>query len=504
MIYNICEKEKFDVKRYSDHFEICLPKLEYLYTMSSEDIIREMLKDNNIIRIVSRNENIYNYIINCIINGYNKDELFDMLTENNVPLFSLALSGVSFYRKKYSILKNYKNANVIYIDANINNIKDAFDVASRLDCRVIINSNDISLYEYKLIFDNYDINRINNKRVKINYQDQNSPITPSELKKLANKVYYIVDDLKKSNLSPIEKVMYVYDILKKKEYGRTDDIRDERDVDRVIFSDKMVCAGYSNLFNAILNSLDIKSVPIVSDIIRHQRSMVRITDSKYNIDGVYVFDPTWDRIREYGDDNYNYFALPFNVSSRTFPTNYDGIFALSFDEIINRVKNDMSFDVINNLSFLCNIIDNNLSNEFNLSLASIDDEIRSELYIYYLSFVASYKVEEIDFVTFSKILYNVRRFEYYNDKCPSIDIDEIKDIILERYFNIKHRQLKNIREISREKAFLELMKYNSELYEKIDDNFDDYIIPSIKGSDSVERDIENIKLVKLLRKKINS
>lgn len=504
MIYRISGNKNYEIRQFSDYVAINLPELGYLSDLGEIGIIKEMLKDNNIIRVVARNDDLYNYIVNAIINGYDQDELFKVLVDNKTPLFSFALSGVSFYRKKYLALSDYKNADIIYIDANKDDIISAFDLASKLPCNVIITTNDISLYDYKIIFDNYDISKIDTKRIEINYQEQNSSIGVVKLKELANNVYYIVDDLRKSNLSPIEKAMYVYDILKKKVYGRTEDLRDERDVDRVLFSDKMVCSGYSNLFNAILNCLEIKSVPIISDQIRHQRSMAYIKDPKYNLDGIYVFDPTWDRVKGYDDDNYDFFALPFNVSSKTFPTNYDTVLSLSFDEIINRVKESMTFETINSLSFLCSIIDNKLADEFNLPLASIDEDIRSKLYIQYLSFMASYKVEEIDFITFSRILYNVRRFEYYNDKCSSIDIDEIKDSVIERYFNIKRNELRRKKGISGERAFLELIKYNIELSDLIHDNFDDYVTSSIKGSDSIERDIQNIKLVKLLRKKSNS
>ena len=43
--------------------------------------------------------------------------------------------------------------------------------------------------------------------------------------------------------------------------------------------------------------------------------------AKYNIDGIYAFDPTWDRKRE--DEyinNYKYFAMPFNDSERDAPS----------------------------------------------------------------------------------------------------------------------------------------------------------------------------------------
>lgn len=507
MIYRICQKEDYDVTMYQDHVEIGLPKLEYLYTMSSEDIIKELLRDNNMIRLVSRSEDVYNNIVDYIINDYSKEELFDILVSNNVPLFSLALNSVEFYKKKYKIIKNYKEAKVMYIDANLDNINDAFYIASDLSCDVIINGNNISLYDYKLIFDNYDLSIINKSNIKINYQDQNTPISPYKLKDLANKVYCIVDDLKKSKLSPIEKVMYVYDTLKKRVYGRTSDIKDERDVDRVISGDKMVCSGYSNLFNAILNCLDIKSVPIISNKIRHQRSMAYIRDPKYNIDGVYVFDPTWDREIDGDINSYDYFAMSFMEASKTFPSDYDKIFLLSFDDIINYVNSDNDkevFDFLQDLSFLCNIINNKLANEYNIAMASIDNEVKKELYINYLLFMVSYKVKTIDYITFSKIIYNVKRFEYYNDKCNDLDVDDIKGIVIDRCVNIKRREFKEEENVNAELLLFRLIKYNLELDEILDNNFGDFVSSSIKGSDSVEKDALNIKLIKLLRKKSNS
>lgn len=93
--------------------------------------------------------------------------------------------------------------------------------------------------------------------------------------------------------------MYVYDIVKYRIYNKDEDnYLNNRDLDKVTSGNTIVCSGFSNLFNAILMSLDIKAMPLISKTANHQRSIVYVNDSKYDIDGIYVFDPTWDCRKE--------------------------------------------------------------------------------------------------------------------------------------------------------------------------------------------------------------
>lgn len=105
-----------------------------------------------------------------------------------------------------------------------------------------------------------------------------------------------------TNLSPLEKTMYAYDIIKSFQYNEhPEDTKNSRYIPEIIESGSIVCVGYSNFLKEVLTELDIPcvacSVTCQDDLgnqIGHQRNIVRIDDDKYNIHGVYVLDATWD------------------------------------------------------------------------------------------------------------------------------------------------------------------------------------------------------------------
>ena len=138
------------------------------------------------------------------------------------------------------------------------------------------------------------------------------------------------------------------------------------DVSSVLTGDSIVCAGYSNVFNAILKCLNIKAAPLISKEAKHQRSIIYVQDEKYNIDGVYVFDPTWDRRKNKEDkeyiNRYNYFAIPLSVSNETAKDElYKALTIEPYDYLESR----------NNL----NVEEMRQSNIINDAIAFIDDSL---------------------------------------------------------------------------------------------------------------------------------
>ncbi len=157
------------------------------------------------------------------------------------------------------------------------------------------------------------------------------------------------------NYTPFEKLIYAYDIVKKfKEYNQPKKdnknlngdmsynsikIKNEsRDLYRLLNNNYMVCVGYANFLKDLLDKLNIPNIKqsvnidlsahIASKQLRekigidewkkltpeekynlikeqqifvpktayegHSRLMVRVSDKKYGIDGIYSSDPTWD------------------------------------------------------------------------------------------------------------------------------------------------------------------------------------------------------------------
>ncbi len=140
-------------------------------------------------------------------------------------------------------------------------------------------------------------------------------------------------------LSPFEKYLYAYNIAKQfKDYQENEeDKSSSRTLYQILNNNYMVCVGFSNLLGDLLDKLFIENnyysvrVETAYDGIRpditiipneltnrrtgekrevlpspngHARREVHIVDPKYNIDGYYIADPTWDN--ELDHDSYTY------------------------------------------------------------------------------------------------------------------------------------------------------------------------------------------------------
>lgn len=146
----------------------------------------------------------------------------------------------------------------------------------------------------------------------------------------------MVKDIKESNLSPYEKYLGVYEIVTHfKEY--LDDENNwvyARRLEYLLFNEFYACYGVSELMKALLDKIGIKAYNVkvefykekeeinqqeqealnkqllyihlgnqnyysqvlrkASNMAHHSRLLVKLDDPKYQIDGIYIADPTWD------------------------------------------------------------------------------------------------------------------------------------------------------------------------------------------------------------------
>ena len=228
-------------------------------------------------------------------------------------------------------LKKYNKHNKIHID-----IKDKKKLNQELE---ELGYFDINTKEF---YDNIVLSPNAIKKVDISIKQY------IEYEKL---LYSFIEPAKK--MSPFEKYVYAYDIVKHfKKYAlpkkdnknlenlsnsKYEDITSSsRDLYQILFNDYIVCVGFSNFLSDLLTKLNIDNigVPIEVDItakkamkqlniskeewqkkkpeekhkliteqqvyipkdsfIGHKRLLINIKDEKYDIDGIYVSDPTWD------------------------------------------------------------------------------------------------------------------------------------------------------------------------------------------------------------------
>lgn len=139
----------------------------------------------------------------------------------------------------------------------------------------------------------------------------------------------LVKPIKEANLSPYEKYLAVYNIVKQfKPYKENNENKEEsRYLRYILNNDYMVCVGYSRLLETLLDKVGIPSYAISvmvdtsydegftledkpTDLAGHRRNVVKIDDDKYGIHGIFIADATWDN--DMNLDLYNNSAMTFD------------------------------------------------------------------------------------------------------------------------------------------------------------------------------------------------
>ena len=103
----------------------------------------------------------------------------------------------------------------------------------------------------------------------------------------------VLMEAKKSEFSPIEQIMKVYDRLKLLEYDESA----SNDIANVALTKKATNMGYNIVFKEVLNKLGINAiVEKVGDETFQYVTLVYIEDNKYSLSGIYTFDPSSDSL----------------------------------------------------------------------------------------------------------------------------------------------------------------------------------------------------------------
>ena len=159
-------------------------------------------------------------------------------------------------------------------------------------------------------------NRLN----RVHFSVGNKILSISDIKKLDETMDLMVKDIKESNLSPYEKFLAAYDIVKSyKSYKEnTFEKSAARSTYSFIVSDYAVCVGYVNFFNELLSRLSIASDELTCNAKdgAHSIAITYIKDPKYKYNGFQLSDPTSDAIQE--DYKQNPLIQNYIASNYTF------------------------------------------------------------------------------------------------------------------------------------------------------------------------------------------
>ena len=337
----------------------------------------------------------------------------------------------------------------------------------------------------------------------------------------AYKTMKIIESMAKEienlKLSPIETVMYTYDIVRNRVYKKEEENESydiSRNLTSVLTGDKIVCVGYSELFNALLKYMGFNSCVVTIDKINsnsgHARNSVYINDRKYKIDGVYYFDTTWD-CKKKNETNeflnrYIYFART-KIEMEALSSNYKPDFIMprhlceNFrNDILKHIEcesidvRELHMNIYDNYKFL-NTMSLRISNERFLTnyctyiLKNIynDDNIREQSYeaidevkIMFDRFNSKISLEKM-----IVILNNVRKVEYLNNpEFYPYDLESIKKAAINSGW---------LPELLEEEKLLcaifgERIKTQDEIFDEI------------VSENNIKQDIESVHFTKVLQK----
>lgn len=469
--------EDYRIKIYSDLDE------SYEEMLSSEKL--EKLKSNNERNIKTGVYNDFQKLV-CIENEGKEQEFFDNI---EYILFNNYLDDIIEFIKKNPIIKTkkivFRGFDELDLDF-LNNIKEKFQDTSNI---------------YFLV---------NNTREYVSFDDCLK--TYSILENFAEKV-------NKFNFSPLEKIMYVYDFVRDKVYN--EESKDEettvsRDFVSALLGDKIVCAGFAAIFIEFLEKLDIKAddyLLVRDKNIGHKRVIMYIKDEKYGVDGIYLFDPTFDCKRK-NDNNkfllmYNHFGKTFNEMDEmdkkhgfeyrhlSLPVGINDLEEKLEKAIEERKKYEnetqmlefVHLDAIKTINVLSKLVNGNyLYNHMYMfdGVFLTDEKYRNDL---------EKSKEIIDKCnkplsanTILKALYNVRKVQYYEnpDKYP---------FTLESLVNVAFVSNFEFEKTPEQRLFETIF---DESYSKVK-QASDFI-----SKEDYYKDIEKVRLAKILRNVLNS
>lgn len=222
-------------------------------------------------------------------------------------------------------LKNVSPNSVILIDMK-GKVNNEFDYQNYIDrCKYIIKLCKVLCLDNKIVImcNNYNsLKKCDLKDVYVTYNSNpvSSDIpTIQEVNDINNYYDLMVQDIKESNMSELEKFIACYKIVTNfKPY--TSNMYRNNNIENLplhtFYGKYIVCGGYCNMLMELLDRVGIKSkycrfspsgekVEKTGDIAGHARLLVRLTDD--NTSGYYVCDPTIDvMLRYYNEEDYLY------------------------------------------------------------------------------------------------------------------------------------------------------------------------------------------------------
>lgn len=405
---------------------------------------------------------------------------------NKIDILSDKLKK-AFPNKEIDI--NSKNINCVINEEYIENKELIYRFINKYkNFNILIYIND-----YKILANLLNDNEYPN--LQVGFKNSDEIISYKEFYDMYYKLNEIVEFINYYNLSPLEKVLLVYDIVKANKYKKEkqgENYGISRNLNEIINNDKIVCVGFSNLIDFLLKNLGIKSNTMIlgyeNKNIRHERNYIFLKDEKYNIDGMFFLDATWDsKKNDKYLDNYLYFLKPFNffkfINKDEYvvtPSKFQ-LLEKSTEELILYIKGSNDWDSMRvsiTLSQLINEYNPNTNIMLGLENKSIDELINI------ITEINKKYNQRTSQETFKNALYRVRKIEYINGILKQEIDEEYIDSVCDKYY--------------KDSAEIKLLKA-LEMYERptLDKDL------KVSKSKSTEEDLLRMRLLRAFKEKIN-
>ena len=354
------------------------------------------------------------------------------------------LDVVSDYPDQVELLENVKKDRLYYL-------RNVSDITFKYEPKLIaefVRKNPI-LSTKKIIFeDEFDLdatllNKVreafgkNTTNIYFKVNGNNKEIAFKEYEDTIITINNFVDSIKSFDFSPLETIMYVYDIVRDRIYKEVDENEDKmisRNLTSALLGDKIVCVGYAVIFSTLLNRLGIACDEVFlrqpGKRVGHARNVIRIKDDKYNVDGIYYFDPTWNSKKNKFDNNfmfsYRYFALTKEqmdeidkgrIVDEEFPY-FSNNMAQEFKKQAESVGlKNLPDDFVKSINFMALLVNGDSLFSKMLLNPYVPDSMKPNKDNIYESLleIEKYFIKPITAETLIRVLFNVRKQEYYNN-----------------------------------------------------------------------------------------
>lgn len=420
--------------------KLILDKTSIDYEISKKYEITEGIRNTYEIKILTDTKESFDKLI------INYNLIRDNLKETYQDLFM----DIREIQQVQEYLKQHLDKNDDYYKKLFDNCEFILMDGSYDDILKYLKNNPC-LRKYKIIInENLDLNDENISYIKKKFKEfdnvyvgtdgNDNPVKLSDFIKTKNIIEELLKRVKKFEFSPIEQIMYVYDIVRDRVYTKEDDDENysvSRDLTNILLGDKIVCVGYAHLFDILLKKLGFKTMLYKiynpNTKIGHARNIVYIEDDKYEVKGIYFFDTTWDSKKT---DNIHLYSYRFFAKTKTEIEEYQSDEYL--DETLPEVNKYFFLDLITKINTTgLNISDSKQIDDINKISRLIDNKTliyKTIFSPYYDSMPEQLKkkITKEDIIkklerynelfdnpinadTLLKVLYEVRKNEYYED-----------------------------------------------------------------------------------------